>query len=137
VDVPAQSVLVVHWTQVDVARSQWAAGVTHCASDAQPGRHLNVLGSQTGAVPAQSEFERHATHAPCETRQRGLLAGQSPFEAHSTHSCVVRSHTLVSPEQSVDELQPTQAPVLVSQSRLSPGQDALLVHAAWQVWLAG
>jgi hypothetical protein len=138
VEVPAQSALVLHSTQVDVATSQCAAGAWHCASDVQPARHLKVPGSHTGAAVPQSAFERQASHVPRPVKQRGAAAGQSVFDAHSTHSCVSPLHTFVSPAQSADVWHPTHAPVLVSQMAFAfplPGHGPL--HAAWHVWVPG
>ncbi len=137
VEVPAQSALVLHCTQVDVWTSQWGAGTMHDASVVHPIRQRKVPGSQTGAAVPQSAFDRHATHSPFAEKQRGVAAGQSVFVAHATHVSVVGSHTFVAPEQSADVLHPTHAPVVVSQSWFFPAQSAVVVHAARHMWVDG
>ena len=94
----------------------------------------------TGIAVPQSAFDRHATQAWVDARQRGAPAGQSVFCRHCTHCSVVASQIAppaAPPVQSDAILQPMQAPELVSHMGLRPPHWALLVHAAWQVLLPG
>lgn len=139
-DVPAQSALVSHSTQVDVATSQWrATAPVHCASEVQPARQRNMPGSQTGCAAPQSAFVRQATQAPRPMKQRGAPAtvAQSAFDAHCTQRSVAGSQILASPVQSVDVRHSTQAPLPVSQMGSLRVQPDVGVQAVWQLLVEG
>jgi hypothetical protein len=50
------------------------------------------VGTQIGALAAQSEFARHATHVESCVLQRGAGAAQSVFCWHCPHAPVLESH---------------------------------------------
>jgi hypothetical protein len=94
--------------------------------------------AQYGVAPEQSASLAHITQRLC-THAGVEVPAQSERLLHCTHCCVVGSQILWDVGQFAAEMQPTHAPVVVLHVRslLSCGHDWLVVHAAWQVWLAG
>jgi hypothetical protein len=82
---PAQSVVVLHWTQTPpFDASQMGARCGQSPFCAHAAWHWLSPGQQEGAAAPQSLLPTHATHWPVEERQSGVGWLQSPFTAQST-----------------------------------------------------
>ena len=117
-------------TQLPFVRSQCWPETVHAASEVQPTRQANVVGSQIGAASPQSLLEVHATQVFVSCRQRGFCPGQLVSDSHSTQRA--RSVEQTPLEQSAFVVQPTQPPDTSSQT-IPDGQSLLLPQRAWQL----
>lgn len=108
--------------------------------------HLPWVVSQSGVLPPQSAFERHARHRPEEhvppvqpasaphctqpsvASQTGSALEHWLFAVQLAHVLVVASQTAALVEQSLAERQPTQRPAVRSQTGVKPPHWALDVQ---------
>jgi hypothetical protein len=112
--------------------SQTGLSPEQLAFDVQPLRHRRSWASQMGVEPLQSALLVHCTHSPVG-RQIGALAAQSELPRHATHVafCVLQSGVGVA--QSAFFRHCPQAPVLGSHWGVGRGHATALVpvHDAW------
>lgn len=127
-----QSPFDMQATQSPLPVSQIGLSPEQPAFDVQPLRHRRSWASQMGVEPPQSESLMHCTHCPVG-RQIGALAAQSELPRQATHSALCVLHSGVGVAQSVFFWHCSQAPVVALHLGATCGHLTGLVpvHDAW------
>jgi hypothetical protein len=127
-----QSPFAMQATHSPLPVSQIGLSPEQPAFDVQPLRQRRSWASQMGVEPLQSELLMHCTHCPVG-RQIGALAAQSELPRQATHRALCMLHSGVGAAQSPFFWHCSQAPVVeLHKGAICGHRTGLLpVHDAW------